>query len=59
MLLAEAKAILFTLARNFEFELGTVPDEIVRKVHVVGRPYLEGQEGARGQMPVVIRPIKD
>ncbi|KZV72431.1 cytochrome P450 [Peniophora sp. CONT] len=57
--LAEAKAILFTMVRNFEFELAVAPDEIVRKSHIVGRPFINGQESARGQLPLLIRPIKD
>ncbi|VDC06076.1 unnamed protein product [Peniophora sp. CBMAI 1063] len=57
--IAEAKAILFTLARNFEFELGVAPDEITRKTHIVGRPYIDGKEGARAQLPIVIKPIRD
>ncbi|KAI0032662.1 cytochrome P450 [Vararia minispora EC-137] len=55
--LAEAKAILFTIAREFEFELALTADEIVRKTNIVGRPHIDGQSGA--QLPMLIRPVRD
>ncbi|KIY66090.1 cytochrome P450 [Cylindrobasidium torrendii FP15055 ss-10] len=55
--LVEAKAILFTLLRRFEFELGVPRDSITSESTVVTRPHLKGQRDAGNQLPVVIRPL--
>ncbi|KAI0033894.1 cytochrome P450 [Vararia minispora EC-137] len=57
--IAEAKAVLYTLVRQFEFGLAMPPDDIVRKFNVVSRPFIDGNIEAGPQLPMLVRPIKD
>jgi hypothetical protein len=52
-----AKALLFTLVREFEFELAVPPDSIVRRTSIVGRPHIEGLI-TTAQLPLLIRPVR-
>ncbi|VDC07230.1 unnamed protein product [Peniophora sp. CBMAI 1063] len=54
----EAKAILFSIFRNFEVELAVEPDDIVRRVAIVGRPTVANSPQEGVQLPILIRPIK-
>ncbi|WVQ86034.1 hypothetical protein IAT38_008202 [Cryptococcus sp. DSM 104549] len=55
--LAEIKVILFVLLRGFEFaELKSKPD-IERRLQVVMRPRVKGEEKAGLQMPLMVTPL--
>ncbi|KAA1473992.1 cytochrome P450 [Dentipellis sp. KUC8613] len=56
--LAEAKAILFTLIRAFEFEMAVPEDRVVRKTNIVGRPHLVDEIQSGPQLPMLIRPVQ-
>ena len=49
------KALLFTLVRAFEFELGVAPEKVSKKSTVIVRPVIIGEDG--NQMPLIIRPV--
>lgn len=52
-----AKAILFTIAREFEFELAVPADDMERRSFIVGRPHIQGTPGGP-QLPLLIRPVR-
>ena len=52
------KAILFTLLRAFEFELGVPLEDIGKKAAVVQRPILKSDKKAGNQLPLIIKPIR-
>ena len=56
--LVETKAILFTLLRAFEFELGVPLEDIGKKAAVVQRPILKSDKKAGNQLPLIIKPFK-
>lgn len=56
--IVEAKAILFTIFRHFEVELAVEPDDIVRRVAIVGRPTIADSPHEGVQLPILIRPVK-
>lgn len=49
------KALLFTLVRDFEFELAVPASEIVKKTSVVTRPAIAGEVDKGSQMPLLVR----
>ncbi|KAH9954761.1 cytochrome P450 [Russula dissimulans] len=51
----EIKALLFTLARRFEFESALPADEIIRHTAMVDRPVIASNPGAGPQLPLLIR----
>ncbi|KAJ2927086.1 hypothetical protein H1R20_g10025, partial [Candolleomyces eurysporus] len=53
--LVEMKALLFTLVRAFEFELGVPAEDIGKKSSVVQRPFLRSNPEAGNQMPLKIK----
>ncbi|KAI0701859.1 cytochrome P450 [Cytidiella melzeri] len=56
--LTEMKALLFTLIREFEFELDVAAERIKKRTAVVQRPILaddESEKKGEGKMPIVIR----
>ncbi|KAH9988110.1 cytochrome P450 [Russula compacta] len=54
----EMKAILFSFARSFDFELAVPPSQITRKTMVVARPFLASDPDSGPQMPLVIKPAR-
>ena len=50
---------MFTLIRNFEFELALPADEIEKRSFIVTRPYLKGNKKAGAQMPLRVRAYKE
>ena len=50
------KALIFTLIRNFEFELGVPVEDVVPMGQIVQRPGLRGQKVAA--LPLILRPYK-
>lgn len=56
--IVEAKAILFSIFRNFEVELAVEPDDIVRRVAIVGRPTIADSPYEGVQLPILVRPVK-
>ncbi|ODN76875.1 hypothetical protein L202_05462 [Cryptococcus amylolentus CBS 6039] len=57
--LAEMKVMLFVLIRGFEFEELNSRPEIERKVSVVMRPRVVGEEEAGLQLPLFVKPLSD
>ncbi|PPQ88686.1 hypothetical protein CVT25_010120 [Psilocybe cyanescens] len=55
--LVEMKALLFTLIRAFEFELGVAPEDLIKKSRIVRRPLLRSDPGAGNQMPLILKPV--
>ncbi|KAJ6572150.1 cytochrome P450 [Mycena capillaripes] len=56
--LIQMKAMLFTLIRDFEFELAISPEDVGRRNNIVGRPYIASDPGSGSQLPMLIRPCK-
>ncbi|KAA1474006.1 cytochrome P450 [Dentipellis sp. KUC8613] len=56
--LLEAKAILFTLIRAFEFDMAVPDEKVVRRTMVVGRPHFADDMDAGPQLPLLIRPVR-
>ncbi|KZV75630.1 cytochrome P450 [Peniophora sp. CONT] len=54
---AEMKALMFVIARSFEFKLAVSPVDIMRKSMIVGRPALSSNPAAGAQLPLLIRPV--
>ncbi|TFK22666.1 cytochrome P450 [Coprinopsis marcescibilis] len=54
----ETKAIIFTLLRAFEVELGVPADEIIKGSSLVQRPVLRSRPKDGVQMPLIIKPIQ-
>ncbi|KAH7907833.1 cytochrome P450 [Hygrophoropsis aurantiaca] len=54
--LIEMKALLFTLVRNFEFELAVPAGDIVMRAEMVQHPFLRSEPGGNSQMPLFIKP---
>ena len=52
------KALLFTLIRNFEFELAVDKDEIKTLGVFIQRPCLRSEVAKGAQLPLVIRPYQ-
>ncbi|KAJ7616656.1 cytochrome P450 [Roridomyces roridus] len=56
--LAETKAVLFTLIRAFEFELGVPKEDIgVKSTPIVQRPVVLSEREKGNQMPLLVRPV--
>jgi len=53
--LVEMKALLFTLIRSFEFELGVSDADIEKRSLVVTRPYLKSDKHGKAQMPLLVK----
>ncbi|KAF9077281.1 cytochrome P450 [Rhodocollybia butyracea] len=53
--LAEMKALLFILVRNFEFELAVPPEDITTKTTLVQRPRLKSDDDAGSQLPLLVK----
>jgi len=53
--LVEMKALLFTLIRSFEFELGVPDTDIEKRSMVVTRPYLKSEKHGKAQMPLLVK----
>ncbi|KAK7051784.1 cytochrome P450 [Favolaschia claudopus] len=53
--LVEMKALLFTLVRNFEFDLALAVAEIGSRSSVVQRPYLRSEPTKENQLPLLIK----
>ncbi|KLO13377.1 cytochrome P450 [Schizopora paradoxa] len=53
--LVEMKALLFTLIRSFEFELGIPDAELEKRSTVVTRPYLKSEKRGKAQMPLLVK----
>ncbi|KAH7906654.1 cytochrome P450 [Hygrophoropsis aurantiaca] len=56
--LVEMKAILFTLIRAFEFELGVPENEIDMTTRTVRRPHVRSEPEKRYQLPLLIKPYQ-
>ncbi|KAJ7141917.1 cytochrome P450 [Mycena crocata] len=56
--LIQMKAMLFTLLRDFEFELAISPEDVGRRNNIVGRPYIASDPGSGSRLPMLIRSIK-
>ena len=54
-LLHRMKALLFTLIREFVFELAVPAEEIIKKSAVVQRPYLKGKIDQGSQLPLLVK----
>lgn len=55
-MLFRLKALLFTLVRAFEFELGVPPTDIAKKLSgVVQKPVLVTEPNGVNQMPLLIK----
>ncbi|KAJ7641534.1 cytochrome P450 [Roridomyces roridus] len=52
--LVQMKAMLFTLVRDFVFELAISPEDVGRRENIVGRPYVASDPGAGFQLPMLI-----
>ena len=48
------KALLFVLVRAFEFELGVPVEKVQRRIMIVTRPLIAGEE--KNQLPLIVRP---
>ncbi|KAL4242390.1 Cytochrome P450 superfamily protein [Abortiporus biennis] len=53
--LVEMKALIFTLVRTFEFELGVRPEDVVKKSNIVQRPLIAGELEKGTQMPLLLK----
>ena len=49
------KALLFTLIREFVFELAVPAEDIIKKSAVVQRPYLKGKIDQGSQLPLLVK----
>ncbi|KAJ3872268.1 cytochrome P450 [Lentinula edodes] len=54
--LLQMKSMLFTLVRDFEFELAISSEDIGRRNNIVGRPYVASDPGSGSQLPMLIHP---
>ncbi|KAJ2921253.1 hypothetical protein H1R20_g15838, partial [Candolleomyces eurysporus] len=54
----EMKALLFTLVRAFEFELGVPAEEIGVSSWIVQRPFLRSNPEAGNQLPLKVKPVR-
>ncbi|KAJ3885722.1 hypothetical protein GG344DRAFT_58726 [Lentinula edodes] len=54
--LLQMKSMLFTLVRDFEFELAISSEDIGRRNNIVGRPYVASDPGSGSQLPMLIQP---
>jgi hypothetical protein len=52
------KAMLFTLVRDFEFELAISPEDVGRRNNIVARPYIASDPESGSQLPMLIRPCQ-
>lgn len=52
------KALLFTIVRNFKFELAVPVEDIEKRSVVVARPYLKNGVGNGAELPLLIRRYK-
>lgn len=48
------KVLLFTLLRNFEFEMFVPVESFEKRSFVVSRPYLKNDSKAGAQMPLIV-----
>ncbi|CCA73160.1 related to Cytochrome P450 [Serendipita indica DSM 11827] len=55
--IAEMKAMLYILLREFEFEPAVPKEKVIRRPQVVSRPILRGEVASR--LPIRVRPIKN
>ena len=49
------KALLFTLIRNFEFELAVPSEDVEKKSSVVQRPMIRSARDKGSHMPLLVR----
>ncbi|EPQ50326.1 cytochrome P450 [Gloeophyllum trabeum ATCC 11539] len=56
--IVEMKAILFTLVRAFELELGVPADKIVKRSMIVTRPVDLSEGEGKNRLPLIIRPLR-
>ena len=49
------KALLFTLIRNFQFELAVPLEDIEKRSVIVARPYLKSEPKRGAQLPLLVR----
>ncbi|KAJ7931328.1 cytochrome P450 [Mycena leptocephala] len=52
------RAMLFTLVRDFEFELAFSPEDVGRRNNIVARPYIASDPESGSQLPMLIRPCQ-
>jgi len=55
MALAEIKTTLFMLLRTFEFDILPSKPQVIRRLTVVQRPVISGEEEHGNQMPLLVR----
>ncbi|EPS98029.1 hypothetical protein FOMPIDRAFT_1024830 [Fomitopsis schrenkii] len=53
--LVEMKAFLFTLIREFVFELAIPAEDIIKKSAIVQRPYIKGKVDQGSQLPLPVK----
>lgn len=56
--LAEIKAVLYVLIRNYKFELLPSKPKIEQRANFVMRPRVAGEEHAGTQLPLLVRPVE-
>ncbi|KAJ7775995.1 cytochrome P450 [Mycena maculata] len=56
--LAEMKSLIYTLVRNFEFQLAVAPDEICTSKTAVQRPMLVAEPEKGMQLPMLVRRVQ-
>lgn len=49
--------LLFTLLRNFEFEMSVPAESFEKRAFIVARPYLKNDTKAGAQMPLIVKSI--
>lgn len=53
------KVLLFTLLRNFEFEMSVPAESFEKRAFIVARPYLKNDSESGAQMPLIVRVYKE
>ncbi|KAH8102315.1 cytochrome P450 [Cristinia sonorae] len=56
--LVEMKALLFTLLREFEFELAVKPEDVSKVMTIVQRPLVLSEQEKGSQMPLMVKPYR-
>lgn len=57
--IVEAKALLFTLIRAFEFKLAVPLEDIGKRAFVAQRPYLKKEKEKGVQLPLLVKQTGD
>jgi hypothetical protein len=52
------KAIIFTLVRAFDIDLGVSPDDVLQKTETTTKPVLKSDPERVNQLPLIIRPLE-